>query len=308
MGSYRKRVVAAIAVVSLMAAAGCDDMTGPFDDEEPLIVFASNRDGNFEIYTMDSDGSDQERLTNTANAVDNHPVWTPDGDHIVFTSDRGGNFDIWIMEADGDDPRNVTAAAGIDDNPSISPDGSRIAFSSDRDGNREIYVMNTDGTGTPVRLTTNAAADNAPAWSPDGLRIAFQSTRGDGLADDIFVMNVDGTNVLRLTTDAGPDESPAWVHSGTSIVFATSRTGDMEIFSMNPDGSLKINLTTNSASDTQPFYPATIPLCGEFACVYAALIWTSTRDSGTGEIYITTEVGPARLTNNSFVDENPALK
>ena len=54
-----------------------------------------------------------------------------------------------------------------------------------------------------MNLTLNAAVDDNPV-----VKIAFQSTRGDGVADDLFVMNAGGSNVLRFTTDAGPDQSP----------------------------------------------------------------------------------------------------
>jgi Tol biopolymer transport system component len=150
-----------------------------------------------------------------------------------------------------------------------------------------------------VRLTNNAAADNRPAWSPDGTKIAFQSTRGDGVADDIFVMNADGTNVLRLTTDATPDQSPSWSSAGTKIAFSSSRTGNFEIFTMDPDGANKINITNNAGADTNPFYAGKAP---------DLLVWTSTRD-GNPEIYAVGGSGIAvRLTNNTFVDDNASVK
>jgi TolB protein len=57
--------------------------------------------------------------------------------------------------------------------------------------------MNADGSDT-VQLTTDASNSAYPSWSPDGSRILFESDRGDGNAN-IFVMNVDGTNVVQLT-------------------------------------------------------------------------------------------------------------
>jgi Tol biopolymer transport system component len=299
MRSFGRRLFAATGIVCAVAAAGCgdDDSTGPFAADEPRIAFATDRDADFEIYAMNSDGSNPVRLTNSP-GVDNQPAWTPDGNSIVFTSNRSANLDIWIMAKDGANPRNVTAFAGTDDNPAVSPDGTRIAFSSDRDGDREIYVINVDGTGL-VQLTTDPAADNAPSWSPDGLRIAFQSTRGDGLADDVFVMNVNGTNVVRLTTDALPDQVPSWSTSGT-IAFVTSRTGNPEIFTMLADGSAKTNVSNNAAVDTQPSYSRQQP---------AFVAFTSFRDHAAGEIYVMGSDGIAtRLTSNTFVDENAALK
>jgi TolB protein len=60
-----------------------------------------------------------------------------------------------------------------------------------------VYVMNDDGTGIR-RLTSDPALDHSPAWSSDGKRIAFVSDRARNY--DIYVMNVDGTNLRGETT------------------------------------------------------------------------------------------------------------
>ena len=65
-------------------------------------MFASERDGNREIYVMNIDGSEQIRLTDNP-AVDSDPVWAPDGSRIAFWSRRDGNFEIYVMNADGSD-------------------------------------------------------------------------------------------------------------------------------------------------------------------------------------------------------------
>jgi TolB protein len=65
-------------------------------------VFASERDGNREIYVMNIDGSEQIRLTDNP-AVDSDLVWAPDGSRIAFWSRRDGNFEIYVMNADGSD-------------------------------------------------------------------------------------------------------------------------------------------------------------------------------------------------------------
>jgi len=64
------------------------------------IAFASDRDGNSEIYVMNADGTNQTRLTNNP-ALDGGPVWSPDSTKIAFASNRNNNnpynFDIYIM-------------------------------------------------------------------------------------------------------------------------------------------------------------------------------------------------------------------
>ncbi|GIV01726.1 MAG: hypothetical protein KatS3mg015_0556 [Fimbriimonadales bacterium] len=111
-----------------------------------FIAFESTRDGNFEIYVMNADGTNQTNLTNNA-AIDSGPVWSADGSKIAFVSDRDGNDEVYVMNADGTNQTRLTNNPAPSDRfPVWSPDGSKIAFVSDRDGNVEIYVMNADGT------------------------------------------------------------------------------------------------------------------------------------------------------------------
>ncbi|MBE3088675.1 MAG: PD40 domain-containing protein, partial [Actinobacteria bacterium] len=65
-----------------------------------MIAFSSDRDGNKEIYIMNSDGSGLVRLTNN-DSSDSLYAWSPDGSKIAFSSDRDGNKEIYIMNSDG---------------------------------------------------------------------------------------------------------------------------------------------------------------------------------------------------------------
>ena len=149
----------------------------------PSISF---RDGNFEIYVMNADGSNVMRLTNNFLSRDVDPVWSPDGAKIAFESTQLANTDIYVMNGDGSNLTPLTTTAAIDDQPAWSPDGSRIAFASDRDGNGEIYLMHADGANQ-TRLTTNLAADFSPAWQ---LPTDIDSDGVIDLADNcLFVAN-----------------------------------------------------------------------------------------------------------------------
>jgi Tol biopolymer transport system component len=84
------------------------------------IAFTSNRDGNAEIYTMNTDGGSLRRLTNDP-GEDEYPTWSPDGQWIAFHSDRGGDLDIYIVRPDGSDLRQLTDNNANDMDPSWSP-------------------------------------------------------------------------------------------------------------------------------------------------------------------------------------------
>ena len=137
------------------------------------IAFSARREGHvvhnlditYEIYVMDADGGNQQRLTENRNN-DWHPEWSPDGQRIAFSSDRKGdleNFEIYVMDADGGNQQKLTNHRTWDGSPSWSPDSQRIVFNSNRDGKSEIYVMDADG-GNLQNLTNNPHSDSGPAW------------------------------------------------------------------------------------------------------------------------------------------------
>ena len=107
------------------------------------IVFDSSRDGNYEIYVMDSDGSNPHRLTDHP-AADWFPSWSPDGRHIAFVSERDGKPEIYVIGSDGSNPRNLTNDSYRHHYPSWSPDGTQIAFMTVR--NNKARVMDSDGS------------------------------------------------------------------------------------------------------------------------------------------------------------------
>jgi serine/threonine protein kinase len=255
------------------------------------IAFISNRDGNNEIYAMNSDGSEVTRLTNNQ-ADDTSPSWSPDGRRINFVSNRDDSYEIYVMNDDGSGITRLTTNQYGDWGPSWSPDDGRIAFVSDREGNDEIYVMNTDGS-EQRNLTNNPAEDWWPCWSPDGRWIAFVSDR-DG-ASEIYVMNADGGGQTRLTSDS--DYDLAWSPDGSRIAFVSDRDGNWEVYVMNADGGSQRNLTSNSAKDWWPWWS---PDGGR-------VVFVSDRD-GNDEIYVMNTDGTEviNLTNNPARDLSPS--
>ena len=155
--------VAILALLSVVSACGCQPQ--PAGNR---IAFVSDRDGNFEIYVMDADGSNQQRLTDNP-AQDWWSSWSPDGSRIAFYSCPGGRItttsEIYVMDADGSNQQRLTDNPAIDSYYSWSPDGSRIAFVSTRDGNFEIYVTDANGANQQ-RLTDNSTVDYEPSWLP----------------------------------------------------------------------------------------------------------------------------------------------
>jgi TolB protein len=121
-----------------------------------------DRGHDSDIWVMRPDGSDQRRLTATADMAESGPVWSPDGRRLAFWSGAPGRHGrIEVMRADGSRRRAVTTG-DRDATPAWSPDGMRMAFTRETAAGRQIHVVDADG-GVPLRLT--AAGDNAaPSW------------------------------------------------------------------------------------------------------------------------------------------------
>ena len=256
------------------------------------IVFASERTGNWDLFTMDPDGSHVVNLTNSP-TDEERAGFSPDGQQLAFARAVGGNTDIYLMNADGSNVKRLTTHSAIDHAPQWSPDGTKIAFRSDRDGNSNVYVMNADGSNQ-TGLTTNPANDNGPDWAPDGQHIVFSSDRAGN--DDVYVMNADGSNQTQVTTDPAEDFGASWSPDGTRIVFRSGRNGTSEVYIMQVNGQGQTNLTNNPAFDRGPAWSPD----------GSRIVFYSNRD-GDYEIYTMKVDGSdvKRLTNTPGRDFGP---
>ena len=254
------------------------------------IAFTSTRDGNWEIYVMNPDGSGLRRMTNNT-FTDVHPAWSPDGSKLAFVSNRDGNNEIYVMSADGSVQR-VTNDPADDQGPVWLSDGLSLVFSSYR-GGWDIYRIKIDGTGLQ-RLTTDPASELRPAAAPKNLQglIAYANNR----TGDYEIYTGTGTQVQRLTTSPGDDVTPAFAPLD-SIAFASKRDGNWEIYAMSRSGTNVHRLTNNAADDRAPTY----------APQGTALAFSSTRDGALTDIYTMRSDGSGveRITNSPKQDDTP---
>ena len=224
---------------------------------EPRIVFASNRDGNWDIYSMDMNGDNLLQLTDHP-ASDEYPACSPDGKRIVFASDRGVTSDLYVMDSGGHNVIRLTHDKFHEYRASWSPDGTKITFSSTRVGNSEIYAMDADGNNL-TRLTKHEMHDVRPSWSPDASQIAFVSGPPNAQFHPlhIFVMKADGKGRRNLTqdTDLTDSFSPAWSPDGKKIVFSSRPNFRVrDIYVMTAEGKRLRRLTKDKSYNGSPVY------------------------------------------------------
>ncbi len=176
--------------------------THPTWARDGSIVFASNRDGNFDLYRVGAAATDGiVRMTKTDAPIQNmYPDYSIDGKMLVFSrssalSATPATASLFTMQAiPGAAAMKLTKAiTGLGDRAAAwSPDNRQIAFYSDRAGNNDIYVINRDGSSL-TRLTSSTASELEPTWSPDGHALAYLSDRTGHT--ELWLMNVIGANL-----------------------------------------------------------------------------------------------------------------
>jgi Tol biopolymer transport system component len=219
------------------------DQDGSWSPDGSRIVFTSHRDSNVstEIYVMDADGSNQQRLTHDGpNAPQNSspeifdyaPVSSPTGGTIAYLKSVHGAVDVWLMRPDGSDERPLTADGGVKTGLAWSPDGSQVTWEL---GGATLALAAAGGV--PARL----AAGVGLAWSPDAARFAYVT--GEGL----WVARADGSDPARIA--ALPAATQSWSPDGARIAFVGTRIfpelaspkfgppARQDVFAVRPDGT-----------------------------------------------------------------------
>ena len=291
-------VVATVAAMTL--AVGTSPAQAAFPGKNGKIVFASNRHGDWEIYTIGSAGHNLKRLTDTP-ARNFEPTWSADGKRIAFSNGRRTNptYDIFVMNANGSGKTRVTKDGYWGDTaPSFSPTGHQIAFLRCRVRCGDIYKIRTDGSH-PTRLIRGDPSSysiSEPAWSPDGSKILYSTNdRWGERPPTLETISPDG---LYLGVFDSPDVTdigtPDWSPDGSRVVFDG---GEDEIY-VTVGGGEAQRLTTNQAYDYDPVFS---PGGGK-------IVFSSNRD-GDFDLYIKNADGsgkPQRLTNAPGADRSPS--
>ncbi|WP_162910050.1 SH3 domain-containing protein [Aggregatilinea lenta] len=182
----------------------------PTDDEGPgLVVFASDRLGNYDIFALNPQTGQLDQLTDDP-GMDIEPSWSPDGETIAFASDRDGDFEIYVMRADGTDVVKLTGNEAEDRQPSWQPNGEWLTYVSDVNGQWDVFAISADGA--EVRQLTNDTNDERIPGSGAAPEGTAEATEAPGATATVAaptptVATPDGTvNTPRLNLRSNPGE------------------------------------------------------------------------------------------------------
>jgi Tol biopolymer transport system component len=208
------------------AGASCPPAPGrSVDGKYVWPIFAS-----FDIYTANLKGKILKKLT-VEPGYDAEATVSPKGDKIVFTSMRSGDLELYTMNLDGSDVRQITHDLGYDGGAFFSPDGSQIVFRASRPKSEEDVALYKDLLAKNLVQPTNM---------------------------EIFVCNVDGSNLRQVTNLGKANWAPFFHPSGKKILFSSNHMSDrgyqFNLFMINLDGTGLEQVTFDGVFDSFPMF------------------------------------------------------
>ena len=126
------------------------------------IAFTSDRSGSPQIYVMDAEGSNIERVSFGGSYFDG-PAWSPTGDMIVYVSRVNNIFDIYVLNLKTNRVIKLTESNARNESPTWAPDSRHIVFASNLSGTVQLWSIDTDGTN--LRRLTSTGENILPEWS-----------------------------------------------------------------------------------------------------------------------------------------------
>jgi imidazolonepropionase-like amidohydrolase/Tol biopolymer transport system component len=220
------------------------DMQPRFSPDGRRIAFTSDRDGLWNIWTMDLEGKNPTQISRERNWWVNSPAWSPDGQYIYarrhFVAQRSlGAGEIWMYHSAG--PGNglqVTERTGWQkDNgePVISPDGKYLYYSKDvtpgltfeynKDPNETIYaIIRRDlTTGRERRAVSVQGGSVTPQLSPDGKTMSY--IRRVRLESKLYLRDLESGRDRELFGGVDKDLQEAWAIHGLYPQYAWTPDG-----------------------------------------------------------------------------------
>jgi TolB protein len=216
-----------------------DDVSPSISADGMKVVFASNRNAYWDIYTLNLIDGQIARITDTPD-FDGSPAWSPDNLWIVYETMLGDQLDVNIISTVNGQVIQVISDSAIDQTPVWSPLGRQVAFVSNRSGDDEIWIANLDrpDEGRFVNVSqAPGSAESHPAWSLDGTRLAWAS-HTPGQPDSIYVWNSNRSD--QPARSIGFGDWPIWSASGNELATRLAEPNQDYLVAYSMDGNLSM--------------------------------------------------------------------
>jgi len=245
---------ASVNCITGYAGDTADDVHPAWGPKQEWLIFASDRDGDFELYTMKVNGSDVTQITDN-DVFDGDPDLYFTGLKAVFTSERSGNKDIWEMDLSqpGNPVTQLTTHGASDFNPTFTYDHPTMRlFTSTRVGDQDIWRV--DGPGNVSQQTIGGHNDDDVAWLPPNL---YYSSDLYGTWD--VIRSPTGLPIEDFFPGNSTEMHPAPGPDGLWVALVSNRDGNFEIYKKNWSTGEFERLTDNGTADTRPAWWAWWP-------------------------------------------------
>lgn len=220
------------------------------------IYFVSDRTGQQEIWSMDYDGQNQQRMT-SHRSISKMPAVSPDGKMVAYATMANSAWQLRVINTETRRQMAfVSPATSTIATPEFTPDGSHLWFSMViNESPLQIVATNLDG-GNRQRISNTRSIEISPRINPKtGKEVLFISGRTGH--PQLYKMNIDGSGAEMVTTGEGDVANPSWSPDGKLITFAWTRgydPGNFNIFVMDVATKKFVQLTRQNGSNENPFW------------------------------------------------------
>ncbi|HTQ12702.1 MAG TPA: PDZ domain-containing protein [Rhizomicrobium sp.] len=209
-----------------------------------------------DLITVPTEHGPTRDLTQTSNADEDHPSWSPDGKTVAYTTDVTGLQQIAIRPAQGGAEKILTHfQTGFYYTPAWSPDGKHLAFS---DGNHRLWLLSVAG-GEPRQVAQNLYNEiHDQSFSPDGRWLAY-SMPASNQQSHIWLYDIASGKATQVSQTLANDSGPMFSPDGKYLYFISSRhenpTLSQTEFNMATVEMDGIYVATLRKDEASPFAP-----------------------------------------------------